>query len=540
MTPRETISESEPANGTRHSQEWAPDAIINTIPVPAWSARPDGFYDFLNRRWHEFTGLSPEEARGWGWRTAIHPDDLNGLVEHWQASLASGQRVDTEARMRRFDGEYRWFLFRANPLLDANGTIVAWYGTNTDIEDLKQSERALRSSEQRYRHLFHHMPVGMLRLDGRELTETFNGLRSQGVTDLNAYLEQHSGFLHRAMEMLVIEEANEQAVKMLDAKTRVMVLDPGSRFWRGNPATFRNIIESRFRGSPSFDTETKLTTLDGRAIDVLFTAAKLRPTDESMMICGIVDITERVRAKETIQQLRAEFAHAARISMLGELAASVAHEINQPLAAIRTNSETSLRYLKQSEPNVAKARERVERSVEDARRAGEIVAAIRAMAAGKGPQRTMVSVANIIEESLIFLQNELQAAAVSVSLDLAPSLPLLPGDRIQLQQVIVNLAINAVQAMAQSESAQRKLLIRVELADPWISCTFEDSGPGIDPKYLGQLFRSFFTTKDTGMGMGLPVCRSIIEAHEGELQADNNSTLGGARFSFQLPLSGSG
>jgi C4-dicarboxylate-specific signal transduction histidine kinase len=162
------------------------------------------------------------------------------------------------------------------------------------------------------------------------------------------------------------------------------------------------------------------------------------------------------------------------------------------------------------------------------------------MAAGKGPQRTMVSVANIIEESLIFLQNELQAAAVSVSLDLAPSLPLLPGDRIQLQQVIVNLAINAVQAMAQSESAQRKLLIRVELADPWISCTFEDSGPGIDPKYLGQLFRSFFTTKDTGMGMGLPVCRSIIEAHEGELQADNNSTLGGARFSFQLPLSGSG
>jgi PAS domain S-box-containing protein len=446
MTLRETRSdrdESEQADDAGRSGERDLITIINTIPVPAWSARPDGCWDFLNQRWLEFTGLSLEEARGWGWETAIHPDDMKSLVDHWQACLASGQRLDIEARMRRFDGEYRWFLFRANPMLADNGTIVAWYGTNTDIEDLKQSARDLRSSEQRYRHLFHHMPIAMLRLDGRELTEMFDRLRGEGVTDLSAHLKQHSGLLRRAMEMLVIEEANEQALKLLGAKSREQLLGPGAYFWRGNPDTFRHTVDSRFGGSPTFHAETKLVALDGRIIDVLFTVAKLRPTDESMMICGIVDITERVRAQEMIQQLRAEFSHAARISMLGELAASIAHEVNQPLAAIRTNIETGLRYLNQSDPNVAKARESMLRGVDDARRAADIVSSIRAMAAGKGPQRTMVSLQDIIEESLIFLQNELQSAAVSVSLDLAPSRPMLPGDRVQLQQVIVNLAINA-------------------------------------------------------------------------------------------------
>jgi C4-dicarboxylate-specific signal transduction histidine kinase len=236
-------------------------------------------------------------------------------------------------------------------------------------------------------------------------------------------------------------------------------------------------------------------------------------------------------------QLRTEFAPAARVSVLAELAATIAHEVNQPLAAMRLNIETGLRHLNGPDPDIARAREAMQRSLGDARRAADVVSSIRAMAAGKRPQRAILSLRNIIEESLIVLHNELQSTAVSVALDLAPSLPVLTGDRIQLQQVVVNLAINAVQAMAQSAPAERKLLIRTELSDPWISCSLEDSGPGIDPHHLGQLFRCFFTTKVTGMGMGLPVCRSIIEAHGGELRADNNSILGGARFSFLLPLS---
>jgi C4-dicarboxylate-specific signal transduction histidine kinase len=250
-----------------------------------------------------------------------------------------------------------------------------------------------------------------------------------------------------------------------------------------------------------------------------------------MMNYDIVDIPERVLEPEPLWIEDTP----ARISVCAELAATIAHEVNQPLAAMRTNIETGLRYLNRPDPNVAEAREALQRSLDDACRAADLVSSIRAMAAGKCPQRTILSLPDIIDESLVFLHNELRSTGVSVSLDFAPSLPRLFGDRIQLQQVVVNLAINAVQAMA--ASAERKLLIRTKLSDPWISCSLEDSGPGIDPPHLGKLFRGFFTTKDTGMGIGLPVCRSIVEAHGGELRADNNSILGGARFSFLLPLS---
>jgi C4-dicarboxylate-specific signal transduction histidine kinase len=254
---------------------------------------------------------------------------------------------------------------------------------------------------------------------------------------------------------------------------------------------------------------------------------------KSKMGYNVVDVPERVREHE---RLWIEFAPAARISVRAELAATVAHEVNQPLAAMRTNIEAGLRYLDRPDPNVAQAREAMQRSLSDACRAADVVSSFRAMAAGKRPQQTILYLRDIIEESLTFLRNELQSAGASVCLDFAPSVPTLTGDRIQLQQVIVNLAINAVQAMAQSASAERKLLIRTKLSDPWISCSLEDSGPGIDPHHLGKLFCGFFTTKDTGMGIGLPVCRSIIEAHGGELRADNDSILGGARFSFLLPL----
>jgi signal transduction histidine kinase len=242
------------------------------------------------------------------------------------------------------------------------------------------------------------------------------------------------------------------------------------------------------------------------------------------------EVAERAR-------VQAEFAHAARISMLGELAASIAHEINQPLAAMRTNGETALRWLDRAEPNVAKARDLTQLSVDAARRATDIISRIRTMAAGRVPEQTKLSLHDVIEESLVFLRGELQSNAVSVIVNLAPTTSRVIGDRIQLQQVIVNLTMNAVHAMARSPSATRTLLIRTQLsAAETLSCTFEDSGSGIDPLYLDRLFDSFFTTKDAGMGMGLPVSRSIIEAHGGVIKADNNSELGGARFSFALRM----
>jgi C4-dicarboxylate-specific signal transduction histidine kinase len=297
-------------------------------------------------------------------------------------------------------------------------------------------------------------------------------------------------------------------------------------------------MESRVRGEATFQEETRFLTFDGREMDALFAAARLGPMGPlSISLVGIIDITERVRAQQRLHELQAEFAHSARISVLGELTASIAHEINQPLAAMLTNGETALRWLNRPEPNLAKARDLMQRVADDGRRSADIIARIREMAAGRAPRPTALSLNDVITDSMIFLHHELQSKGVAISVDLAPALPQITGDRTQLQQVVVNLAINAAQAMAQACTTRRMLLIQTRLSDAeTVCCTFEDSGPGIGPGHLDHLFDRFFTTKDAGMGMGLPISRSIIEAHGGQFRADNKSAYAGARFSFQLPI----
>jgi PAS domain S-box-containing protein len=406
-----------------------------------------------------------------------------------------------------------------------------------DLTERKRAEEMLRASEQRYRHLFEQMPIAMWQVDGRGVAELLTGLRAAGVTDLGIYLDQNPDFLLRLMDTLVVEEMNEHAIKMFGAQERSQLLGPSTFFWQRRPDTFRRAMESRFRGLPTFQEETKLVTLDGREIDVLFTAARLESIGErGIGLGGAIDITDRILAQERLQQVQADFAHAARLSVLGEIAASIAHEVNQPLAAVRTNGETGLRWLDRPEPNIPKARELMQRILNDADRAADIIARIRAMATGRAPQQTALALHDVIAESMLFLRHELQSKGVSVSLELAPALPQVTGDRTQLNQVIVNLVINAVQAIVQSDAARRSIVIRTALSDPeTVRCVIEDSGPGIDPTHLPRLFDSFFTTKDTGMGMGLSICRSIIEAHDGHIEADNMSALGGARFSFALP-----
>jgi C4-dicarboxylate-specific signal transduction histidine kinase len=216
--------------------------------------------------------------------------------------------------------------------------------------------------------------------------------------------------------------------------------------------------------------------------------------------------------------------------MLGELTTSIAHEVSQPLAAIATSGAASLRWLAAETPNVEEVRNLSERIVNDARRAAAIIARIRAMAERREPERTLLSLNTLVEEVVTFLAHELQAKAVTPELQLDDHLPLLLVDRTQMQQVVVNLAVNAMQAMSSCE--ERLLVITTALlADGRVSLALEDSGPGL-PDDPGKLFDGFYTTKATGMGMGLPICRSIIEAHGGNITAQNSDS--GARFTVTL------
>ncbi len=248
---------------------------------------------------------------------------------------------------------------------------------------------------------------------------------------------------------------------------------------------------------------------------------------------------------QSIEELRSEIAAREKAETelrkiadsLSMLTASIAHEVNQPLAAIVTNAESALRGLAWDEPNVEGARTLTNRVVADARRASEIIERVRSMASQRAAAYDLLSIDDVINESLDLVRNELQRNGVAVSLGPTAVLPQIAADRIRLQQVIVNLIINAVQAMAQLAPRDRRISIRTTLSDPdTVCCTIEDSGPGLDAEHFSRLFDSFFSTKDTGMGIGLAICRSVVEAHGGSIRADNNSALGGARFSFDLPV----
>jgi C4-dicarboxylate-specific signal transduction histidine kinase len=258
--------------------------------------------------------------------------------------------------------------------------------------------------------------------------------------------------------------------------------------------------------------------------------------ENEMALIGLIDVSDRVRFHEMLAQLRGEIAHAARISILGELTASIAHEVSQPLTAIGSNTEATQLWLERLPLDLDEVRELTARTAAEVQRAADIIHRIRAMAVRSAPEQVRMAINPVIEEAMVFLRHELQRNTVSVSLHLEDHLPEILGDRVQLQQVIVNLAVNAIQAMNNTEITARQLLISSSLiADNWVGITVEDTGPGIASESLDRVFERFFTTKSAGMGIGLPICRTIIEAHRGRIHVANRSDSSGAHFKIVLP-----
>jgi PAS domain S-box-containing protein len=396
------------------------------------------------------------------------------------------------------------------------------------------NDQALRESEYRYRNLFQAMAASFWELDFSGVGASLRQLRKEGVTDYAAYFERHPEFVREMMRATRVLDVNEQTVTLFGgAKADLLTsVDP---FWpETSNAVFAASVVAAVSGKPNYSAETKLRRLDGSELDAQFTACF--PPDsvaKGILLIGVIDITERKQANERLRRLQADFAHAARVSMLGELTASIAHEVNQPLAAIATNASAGLRWLNRPTPDIAEVRALTTNIVADAKRAADIIARIRGMASARAPDQAPVAINGVVHEALQFLHHELQAQGATVSLDLAGALPPVTGDRTQLQQLLVNLIINAAQSMA--NISRREINIATRLAAPdTIEVTVRDSGPGIAPENLDRLFKSFFSTKADGMGMGLPICRSIVETHGGGINGANNPA-GGACFTVTLP-----
>lgn len=408
--------------------------------------------------------------------------------------------------------------------------------TAQDTSQVGQSaEEALRESEYRYRNLFQAMAASFWELDFSGVGAILRQARAEGVKDYASHFAANPQFVRRMMRATQVLDVNDQTAALFGRGDKAELLAPLDTFWpEESNHVYAASVLAAVSGKPSYATECKLRTLDGRVFDALFTAcfAPEAVANGKLMI-GVIDISERVRAQEMLQRVQADFAHAARVSMLGELTASIAHEVNQPLAAIATNASAGLRWLDRPEPDVAEVRALIGRVAADARRAADVIARIRDMASHRTPERTEISVNGMIEEACVFLRHELQAQNVALSLDLERALPPVLGDRTQLQQVVVNLAVNAAQAMAQSVGPRRLTISSAQTKD-MVEVIFTDTGPGLRPEHAPRLFESFFTTKTSGMGMGLPICRSILEAHGGEISARNGDE-GGAVFVFTLP-----
>jgi len=295
--------------------------IINAIPALAWSARPDGSAEFFNQHYLDYVGLSAEQAKDWGWTAAVHPDDRNALSAAWQRMMAADQAGDYEGRLRRSDGEYRWFLFRTNPLRDESGKTLKWYGTNTDIDDRKRAEEQLR--------------------------------RSQAYIAESQRLARLGGFSWRVESGQITWSDQIYRIFEFEPGGLVTLERIGSRVHPEDIPLLGDMIERAQRAGSDLEYEHRLI-MPNQSVKYLHLVAHATQDQDGRLeyIGAVQDVTERRLAEEALTQARSDLAHVTRVTSLGVLTASIAHEVNQPLSGIITNASTCLRMLAATPPNV--------------------------------------------------------------------------------------------------------------------------------------------------------------------------------------------
>jgi PAS domain S-box-containing protein len=646
--------------------------IIDTIPTIAWCTAPDGSGEFWNQRWHDYTGLSLEAARGWGWQAAIHPEDLGQVTETWLKFLAAGQAGEVEGRLRRFDGEYRWFLFRSCPLRDGAGNIVNWYGTNIDIEDRKRAESLLAGEKRLLEmvagghsmsaildaicqlvestasgsycsvvlvdpsgaHLEHgaapslpasfttsiigqpvdvnsnpcamaaclneqvvsadltsetrwatfewcpmalahglkacwSMPISSTTgkvlgafaiyynepktptLLHQRLIEQFTNIASIAIerTQSNSALRRSEEFLAKGQLLsssgTFSWRVATDEVTSSEQYYRIFGLDPAmpvtfelicSRVHPEDFPSLSKMIERARADGSGFDCEHRLLMPDHSVKYVNMVAHATRGQDGQLEYIGAVqDVTQRHLSEEALSKARSDLARVARVTSLGALTASIAHEVNQPLSGIITNAGTCLRLLAAQPPNIEGAIETARRTIRDGNRASEVITRLRALFTKKDVTTELVDLNEATQEVIALSLRELQRNRVILQPEFADDLPPIAGDRVQLQQVILNLLLNASDAMSSVNDRPRQLVIRTGPDEvDHVRLTVQDAGVGFEPQGVDKLFEAFYTTKSGGMGIGLSVSRSIIESHHGRLWATPNNGPG-ATFSFSIP-----
>jgi PAS domain S-box-containing protein len=464
--------------------------------------RLDGIIGFWSRGARELYGHTSSQALGQPMHELLQTRFPTALSDINQTLLQS-DRWEGELTQSRRDGSSvtvssRWSLWR-----DAKDKPLAVLATNNDVTQRKHAENALARNE-------------AFLADAQQLSQTGS-----------------IGFTLPAGEMAWSVEAHRIFGYALDAIPSMdLVL---ARVHADDVPLVTAAYKQALAGVPRIELEHRLTMPDGKHKQVHFVARSTRQAGQIEYVGALMDVTETRRTQEALHRSMTELAHITRVTMLGELAASIAHEVSQPIAAIVTNGDAALRWLNREVPDYGEAFQAINDMIRNARRSSEVIRRVRALAQKRDPHYARLSINAMVEESVELVSHELQTHRTALAVELASEQPIVRGDRVQLQQVIVNLLMNGVQAMTSITDRPRRLKVCTRVDDEnTVFVAVRDSGTGISKENATRLFSAFFTTKADGMGMGLSICRSIVEAHGGTIGVAAHEGPG-ATFEFSLP-----
>jgi PAS domain S-box-containing protein len=505
------IEERKQAVDALRSSERQLNAILDNIPAMVAIHNVAGELELYNRAAREYHGPCVADPKQWRISDVVHPDDLPALLAARERAVETGQAVETEPRLRRADGTYRWFHVRAVRCDDYDGT-SRWYSVRTDIHDRKTAEDALRRSE-------------AFLLEVQRLSRT-GGWRYDLSTG--------------------IVESSPEILRVYEPQPGEDISRPPFWFGRIHPED-RSRVQAQFercmREREEYRAGYRIVLPDGR---IRYQYATGHPVtndagDLVEFVGASMDMTEHwlatnelERASQAVRDLQAKMSRAAQVATVGELAGSIAHEVNQPLAAVVTNGHACLRWLSASPPNVPKAAEAAERIVKDGKDAGEVVRRVRALFKRTAVERVRLDLGEVIREVVRLLDSYPARQHVSLDVVLDPDMPQIFADRVQLQQLMLNLMLNALEALQPVSGRVKQLSVRSQRANAHHAVIqIADNGIGLEDP--AGAFEPFVTTKPEGMGLGLAICRSIVSAHEGRLSAERNEGFG-MTFSVTLPI----
>jgi PAS domain S-box-containing protein len=536
-------------------------AILDVLPAYTWYAAPRGALTFVNKRTAEYLGI-PEDhplrlgidvGAEWDHSFALlHPEDREDARKYWSSRLRTGEGGEHSYRVRSAQGDYRWFLTRMEPLRASDGTLLLWSGATLDIEELKRAEQALRELAEQQTAKSEVL---------RAIANSPHDL--QPIFD--AILDSAKSLCRADMGSLRLVE--EGGLRLVGVRGDPFLVN---QVWSSFPVLDKESFLGRLATSGLPAHIPDLTTLEGDHRDDLWvTAAKVRyrtalfvPLLKDNEIVGIISLgrtrvepftdkqiclftdfaaqasiaLEGAWRERQYRDMQSELAHANRVATMGQLTASIAHEVNQPITAAITYAVAARRFLNAEPPNFREVDDALSLIVKEGNRAGEVVERVRALVKKVRARKDAVAIDDAILEVIALTRAEAANNSVSVRTKFAEGLPRVQGDRVQLQQVMLNLIVNAIQAMSGIGEGARELQISIDAvpSEGGVRVGVRDTGPGLSPESLSRLFEPFYTTKPGGMGLGLSISHSIIEAHGGRLWAIPCEPQG-ALFQFTIP-----